>query len=72
MCIDIVEVWFRIATGQILSILTVISLKQDGGGVFLLHVFVTSSKLPFFSSSEQKLNVSYCDHPLSVVIRINN
>ena len=41
MCIDIAEIWFGIADGQILSIFDrFISLPQDIGGVLSFHIFI--------------------------------
>ena len=41
MCIDIVEIWFRIANGQILLILNiVICLLHDTGEVLSFHVLI--------------------------------
>ena len=41
MCIDIVEIWFGIADGQILSIFDrVICLPHDSGRVLSFHVFI--------------------------------
>ena len=31
-------------------------------------IFQNGRQFTFFSSSEQKLRVSYCDHPLSIVL----
>ena len=40
MYVDIVEIWFGIAHGQISSIFDrVICLPQNSGGVLLFHVF---------------------------------
>ena len=41
MCIDIVEIWFGIANGQITSTFDrVICLPHDNGRVLSFHVFV--------------------------------
>ena len=41
MCIDIVEIWFRIANGQILSVFDrVICPPNNSGGVLLFIVFI--------------------------------
>ena len=41
MCIDIVEICFGIANGQISLIFNrVICLRYDSGGVFSFHVFI--------------------------------
>ena len=41
MCIDIAEIWFGIADGQILSIFDrFIFLPQDIGGVLSFHIFI--------------------------------
>ena len=42
MCINIVEIWFGIATWQVLSIFDrVICLPHDSDGVLLFHVFIS-------------------------------
>ena len=41
MCIDIMEIWFVITNGQILSIFNrVICVPYDNGGVLSFHVFI--------------------------------
>ena len=41
MCIDIVEIWFRIANGQILSDFDrIICPRHDNGGVLSFYVFI--------------------------------
>ena len=41
MCIDIVEIWFGIANGQILLIIDRVTCPpQDSGWVLSLHVFI--------------------------------
>ena len=46
MCIDIVEIWFDIAIGQISSIFNRVTyLPHDSGGVLSFHVFIMP--LPF-------------------------
>ena len=41
MCVDIVEIWFEIANGQILSVFDrVICSRYDNGGVLSFHVFL--------------------------------
>ena len=47
ICIDIVEIWFGIANGQILSFFDRgIYLQHDNGGVLSFHVFILISLLP--------------------------
>ena len=54
MCIDIVEIWFGIANGQISSNFdSIICMHQDNGGVLLFHVFSTKS-IDIFLISPQK------------------
>ena len=43
MCIDTMEIWFKIANGQILSIFDrVICLPHNSCGVLSFHVFIFS------------------------------
>ena len=47
ICIDIVEIWFGIANGQILSnIYGVICLRHNSGGVLKFNVFILNCYLP--------------------------
>ena len=40
-CIDIMEIWFAIANGQLSSIVDkVICLQHDNGGVLLFYIFI--------------------------------
>ena len=41
VCIDIMEVWFGNANGQILSIFDRVSAQLDNGSVFLLYIFIS-------------------------------
>ena len=47
MCIDIVQIWFGIANGQIKSIFDrVICPPQESGGIFSFHIFIYVNCLP--------------------------
>ena len=46
MCIDIVEIWFGIPNGQILSIFDGVTCPtNDSGGVLSFHIFILSIDL---------------------------
>ena len=55
MCIDIVEIWFRIANGQILSVFDrVICLPYNSDKVLSFHVFHFFSVYSILSNTDSK------------------
>ena len=61
MCIDIVEAWFGVANGQILSIFDrLICSKHDSDGVLSFHVllFISSSLYKYVLNKRGHFEVS--------------
>ena len=58
MCIDIKEIWFGIANGQISSMSDrVICQRHDNGRVFLLNVFIYLFFIYFFFFINHKVKI---------------
>ena len=50
LCIAVVEIWFGIANGQILSVFDrVIWIRHDNGGVLLFNIFIRITILSFLA-----------------------